>query len=863
MQAHGLYPPGHIKVTGKFVRFPGREKPKSNRSGWYLAPVTEDVVFFGDYSQGLSTYFRDQDFKLPPQDEWKKRKARQRRIESDERKRAASALDEMKRVWASASMDPAGHPYLIDKEIDPSGCQVKRYRDADGKDVLLFPMFVGRQLVGVQKVFANREKRFWSGMSGWAGASNQFGKRSKTTYICEGWATGWSIWRATGDMTLVCYTLSNMANVVERAVAKLDGEIVIAADNDRWSVFHSDGEKPNPGCHHARMIAADHEGVRVAVPDFVRLDEQPTDFDDLRRLEGPEAVLRWLDPSEAGRATTTPPPDPDEVPELLADAPFIVRGIKDGDRYMFVRVDSGAIRTFTANQLYQQPNLCSLASAPFWDTFIAQLGGAEGKKKWEAIGHYLQQQSEMKKVSAQVRCMGVWRDPSGIVVHVGNDLQLADGTWTKPWLCTSAHYVQLPDDEHSLPRFGPPATVDETRDIHAAISERWPWKVEASGYLVSGWTMLVPVANCLKWRPHIWVNGDAGAGKSELMKFINDVSHFCRYHEGGTTPAGLRRELGKEHALSCILDEFEPSKNRAERSRLFDSTIELIRKCSSGESILQAQGEKTVSYRTRSMFLCASIAGAVSSVQDVQRFSVCELEPPGEISDKDEFQQWRGHMDDTIEGGLPDRVLARTVQMLRDGTLARTIKTFRAVFLGTSESARQADQLGTLMAGSWLMRNDDPPSENEAREEVMSLVWDEAEDAHGAATERQQRQADGRDVLNMLLQAPVLIGLSKEHATLGQVIVDVLFGGESNDDHKKALDQHFVRVRDGRVLFGQQSLRLRKALQDSIYTERWWRLLAGLPGAETPGSRHGGRISFGGVRTMCVSLPADLFLEDE
>lgn len=545
----------------------------------------------------------------------------------------------------------------------------------------------------------------------------------------------------------------------------------------------------------------------------------------------------------------------DDTPDPLADAPFLVLGIKNGNRYSFVRKDSGAERVFTAGQLYREANLCSLAPASFWEAFIASIGAVEGKSPWRTIGHYLQQVGERRQVSNQVRRMGVWEDADGIVVHCGNDLQRPDGEWTKPWLWTGGNYIR--HDELAFPRYGRIATVDETRDLHEAICERWRWKVEASGYLVAGWAMLAPIANCLEWRPHIWINGSAGCGKTELVSFIHAISHFVYYRVGGTTttPASIRHAVGKDDAFSCVIDELGPPWSKQERTRTFDGLMELIRKCSNGSSIVHAQGKGTVRYRMSAMFMCVS--RAVSNVPDIRRFSVCEIDLP---TDTGKYHQWRDNMNDAIDGGLPGRLLARTVQMLRNGTLARTIKEFRAVFVATSKFTRQADQLGTLMAGSWLMMNDDPPSASEAHELVMSLVGDESSDMHGPVTEHPaDPQAEGRAVLNLLLQTPVVLGLTKEHISLGHIIMDVLSSDESViDEHTKLLRQHFIRVREGRVLFGCDSRLLREALHDSMYVERWWQLLATIPGAQLPTSRKGGRISFAGVRTMCVSVPASV-----
>ena len=66
-------------------------------------------------------------------------------------------------------------------------------------------------------------------------------------------------------------------------------KLIIAADNDRWSTLHDD--TPNPGIHYARE-AAKEVGAEVAIPDFKHLSSKPTDFNDLRQMEGSRAVRK-------------------------------------------------------------------------------------------------------------------------------------------------------------------------------------------------------------------------------------------------------------------------------------------------------------------------------------------------------------------------------------------------------------------------------------------------------------------------------------------------------------------------------------------------------------------------------------------
>ena len=771
--------------------------------------------------------------------------------------RSASA---MKDVWeAATTMDPAGHPYFVQKEIDPRGCQVRRYRDERGRDVLLLPLWHGTHLASIQEVYGNCEKDFWDGVDGWEGASNRFGPLkppTKTVYICEGWATGWSIWRATGATVLVSYLRPNIAHVVERVLPKLDGHsLVIAADNDRWTNYYVGTEaKPNPGVSLARLVAAEH-GTAVAIPDFRNLENKPTDFNDLRILEGLDAVRRWLDPAEAHNAQTAPPAAEEVGP--FDNAPFLVRGV-NGNRYVIVRRDTGAKHVLTANQLYRQAHLCGLASSGWWETFYDKEIGVEASNtnRWARLGSMVQLEAEKRRVSNHERSMGVWRERGGgIVVHCGDDLLTPDGEWVRPWLWLGGNYVQVKDADRAIKPFRKPAAVGETRDIHDAVVNFWRWKASASGYLVAGWLLLAPIANCLSWRPHIWVNGKPGCGKSDFLKIVAALCPFVKVHESGTTRASLLRSLGKEYARSCIIDELERPK---------DDVIQYIRTCSAGTGIQHARGMGTIRYRTESMFICASIARVVHSLRDQRRFSLCQMLPlDGTKEATGEYRQWRGGLTTAIDGGLPGRLLGRAVQMLRDGRLDRTIKMFRTVFVNNIDSAPKAEQFGALIAGAWLMQNDNPPDAFEAREYVNSLDWDEEEDLHGLVPEAAiEQEREGREVLSHILQTQVVWGPAKEQVSIRQLVASLIAGAENpTGDQAKVLRQWFIRVEDDDVLIGKASQRIQGAMSDSRFADHWFRVLANLPGATMPPARKGGRRSFGGVRTRIIRIPLDTFMD--
>ena len=55
------------------------------------------------------------------------------------------------------------------------------------------------------------------------------------------------------------------------------------------------------------------------------------------------------------------------------------------------------------------------------------------------------------------------------------------------------------------------------------LAARFRWSKPGSAALAAGWAALAPVCGALRWRPHIWLAGGPGSGKSTVL---NDFLFF-------------------------------------------------------------------------------------------------------------------------------------------------------------------------------------------------------------------------------------------------------------------------------------------------------------------------------------------------
>jgi putative DNA primase/helicase len=196
-----------------------------------------------------------------------------------EQRRAAAAAREF---YAGCAALVGGHAYLTAHGLDMTGC---RGLKVDRKGWLVVPMGAKRELMSVQRISPDGEKRFWAGAPT-AGASYRVERpRATVTILCEGLATGLALFAAVPTArVVVAFNCRNFVPVAESLPKK--GMVAVAADNDHETQARLGH---NPGLDAAREAAA-LLGCEVAVPEGIR----GTDFCDLRVERVAERVAKRM-----------------------------------------------------------------------------------------------------------------------------------------------------------------------------------------------------------------------------------------------------------------------------------------------------------------------------------------------------------------------------------------------------------------------------------------------------------------------------------------------------------------------------------------------------------------------------------------
>ena len=872
LSEYGLHP-DEILWDSRIHHFPGKDKAEKsprNKSAWYIAFEDRAGGVFGDYSQGLEKVpwqmKRHRAPTLAEREEWKRKDAKIAKRQAEARARAGK---EVQAAWDAAV--PANtanvHPYLKAKRIDRGISNVRVLKKGTRglkimgrdytvrQDILLIPMRKNNKLVNVQRIF-DGNKRYWPeaeviGTACVVGG-DYFQRNKKTLYLCEGWATAWSISECAKTVCIVAFVAGGLLPVAKR-IRKKYGKmrLIIAADNDRWTSLSDD--TPNPGVWYATK-AAEEVGAEVAIPDFKDLVPRPTSFNDLHRMESAAAVRKWLDPKIAYKAATLPEveePDRESGADGWAEtAPFRCLGMHR-DRYHYLPHSHGQIVALTAASHAHEMELAQLAGNDWWRREFPSSSG--NSIDWRKAGKAIMEECHKRGVfqPESIRGRGFWRDEDGeIIAHFGDRLLLPGGKRAvRPEAYKGqAHiYPRLPrfDGAHRTEVMD----IDESKTLVDMFTSR-TWDDEASGFLLAGWVALAPFSGALPWRPHLWLTGSSGSGKTTLIQrmIMPLLGGMELYAEGATTEAGIRWKL-EACARPVVLDDAEQSTAQSARARV-RAILELARSASSSGGRLLGGGSASsaaTNFRATSMFLLASVAAGFREEADKSRFTVLSLKSPEQLDPVERRKEWEAFQPELDRYFTPmagRSLIARTAQWLRTGRfdeLQTVVKSAANIALG---NARAADQLGTLATGTWLMLSDDIPEESQVVEWFYKLVVK----PYGAGDEPK-----GFTVLQKILQQAEGVRKGSVHhlKTVGE-LVDLVAAGPTTPtttvtyrDAVKTLKRRGIKVKglpdeEQFLVISNQSEWVWKRLAKTTYADTWIQDLRTIPSARRgPPTRFG------------------------
>ena len=277
--------------TGNIERFHVHGDKSDSKNGWcvlFLDGVPAGS--FGNWKTGLSETWYSTPYEKMGRAE---RDAVRLKMEAAKKEREAeitrlrnTAKQKAAKLWGEAGMVRADHAYLAAKHIKPYGIRQLR-------DQLTVPVCIDDAMTSLQLIQPDGSKKFLTGGE-IKGGYFFIGEPGGTICIAEGYATGCSIHEATGNAVAVAFNANNLEPVARALRIKFpEARLIVCADDDQYT----DG---NPGLTKAQESAQAVGGL-LAVPNFTGCDRttEPTDFNDLHRLMGADAIKQAIAAAQA------------------------------------------------------------------------------------------------------------------------------------------------------------------------------------------------------------------------------------------------------------------------------------------------------------------------------------------------------------------------------------------------------------------------------------------------------------------------------------------------------------------------------------------------------------------------------------
>lgn len=600
-----------------------------------------------------------------------------------------------------------------------------------------------------------------------------------------------------------------------------------------------------PGRNHAQLVAhvLHAAGISVRVLECPPPHKDPADWiaagasrDDIAAAL--KAAPEWTPALEA-REDDTPlfsdgmgggsnghaeiePAELRSAPDLTA-SPFRPLGFDHGLYYYLPRGQRQVVCLAAA--AHGPSALMQLAPLTYWEREFAGPKGAS----WGRATDHLFRACEAQGVYdlERVRGRGAWWDEQRVVLHCGDAL-VVDGRRVDiaehetSWVYEQGSRLAIALDD-PLPHTEAKRLLD--------LCLMLPLQDELSAKLLAGWIVLAPICGALRWRPHLWLTGASGSGKTWILEhIIAPLLHpFGVGVHAGTTEPGIRAIL-KSDARPVMFDE-SGAKDRAAAQNI-GNVLSLMRASSAETGAKIAKGFG-VQYRIRSMFAFASVAKGSLQQEDENRITTIDVVDRNE-NDKEgrdaAYEALKSATEALLTLEFIRRFHARTISLLP--LICANAETFAAAGSRVIGSRRSGDQFGALAAGVAALHSNRRYTLDQARAWMDGQEWAD-----------QVPVAEGRDEIACLqrimqhvvrVQGGTVSQPTNHERTIGELVDTAVHGAGDGIAQTQAADALLrigIKVEARTVYVANQHSILRRVLVDTPWGSDWGRVLRRLPGA--------------------------------
>ena len=519
-------------------------------------------------------------------------------------------------------------------------------------------------------------------------------------------------------------------------------------------------------------------------------------------------------------------PEAPEDEEIKHDMFFKPRGYDRGIYYFMSYLEQQIVE-LSDRDFSRKTTLFRLAPKKFWED---EFPSSRGAIDLDCASDYLMQKCRVEGIYnyRSIRGRGVWMDDSRVVIHSGDHL-IVDGEqhnltdFKSSFVYERERIIPLTQSE--------PMKVDQGNsfvDLCTSIN----WEDEVSGKLFAGWMFLAPICGALRWRPHIWIIGAAGSGKTWIFSEIIErlFNGMAVFTQSTTTEAGLRQDV-RNDAIPIIFDEAESDsrKNKA----IIDKVLELARQASSdtgGVIMKGSTGGKAVFFNVSSMFCFISVNKDYLKKADQSRIASFPLCPPlirGVKTDRFEklVKMKNELMDHTFRKGF----IARSCNAVNE--VRRNSELISSMFQG--QIRRDIDQYGSMIAGLWSLTHNGNIEQSFVEDIIHEI-------SHAESIDFDDGEKDEIECLSTIMECVISVTweetqrIVRRDKTIGELIeyTDPYWPGEQHDEAQEYLKQYGIKTNKDGVYIANQNTELQKLLNGTRFQYGWSTHLPRIPGSK-------------------------------
>lgn len=441
-------------------------------------------------------------------------------------------------------------------------------------------------------------------------------------------------------------------------------------------------------------------------------------------LPEPEPVLETdiVDPDDAGNDDVEDP----RLVDPMHNPYFRCLGYLSGANY-FMSVESGQIFELNASQM-KPSSLLHLAPRDWWLETFPERANSQGviKVSWEAAYSALIEATYRAGVwDPRLQCsQGARLDGRTVVFNTGSRL-LVDGANIVPLHDFNGKNCYSVGPKARNPDVINPFTADSPEPrAYLDLIRKLDWREENRQLAIMalfGWIAIAPICGILKWRPHMWLDGPRGSGKSWVANNLvrPALGDYLVNVLANSSESGIRNMLSGR-SVPVIFDEAEGD-GRDDRARM-DAIIRLARHSATESSSVVAQGVAGGGsqryYSIASTFLMTSIVPQLEKAADNSRFARLKLASGRKhAAFAEEIERPAMEL---LTDEFCDRWIGRMVTRAKDYHKTYMLMVYALCERGLER--RVADSYGTFATGCWLMLRDGHP---EDLQEAITFISEE------------------------------------------------------------------------------------------------------------------------------------------